>query len=627
VNAPPVQQGPLRRDLVAAGAAALICVLLYFAIASENIQAYRHGAATARHYNSLVDGFLSGHLYMGTEGGPGALGDTSHASLYKGRYYLYFGAAPAAVLFLPWKVLTGADLAQYWAAAVLVSAGYLGSLALLARIKRSHFPGISPALLFLGALVLGIVNWWPLLLSRVGVWEVPIAGAYCFAALSVLCIHEAAEDGRRTRWLAAASLLFGLAVASRPNYVLGSAVLALPLLRLWWAERASPAESGLWIRRMCAAALPIAAVGALVASYNYLRFDSPFEFGTRYMTTPDPVPAKGFSITYAWTNLYMYLLAPAHFSPWFPFFKLSQIPVLPEGYAAGPEDMYGALANMPVLAFAALGVGLARFRRTVSGLNLAAGAASLLFAAVASVLMLYYGANNRYEVDVMCGVPVLTVLGVWAAESRGGPRRTVARALWGVLAAYSAFFAFCASVQRDEIFRSLHPGAYRAIAHVFDAPADWYDRLRGVEYGPLSLNVRFPAGKMGRNEPVVVTGWGPWSNVLYVRYDDAEHVQFGFVGASGTAQSAPLRVDYSRAHTLMVSMGSFYPPRESPFFDKIGRQDAETLADTLFVSVDGVTVLRQRVRFFDAVSRRPEIGRGPPMLGSGWAFTGSIGGG
>jgi hypothetical protein len=614
------------------GAAALICVSLYFAIASENREIYRSRPVTYFHYNSLVEGFLAGHLYMGVApgsgpGGPQALQDTSHTSLYKGRYYLYFGVAPAAVLFLPWRVLTGAQLAQYWAAAMFVSAGYLASVALLGRLKREYFPGVSPRLLFASALLLGLMNWWPLLLSRVGVWEVPIASAYCFAMLTVLFIHIAAGKRRGAGWLAAASLSCGLAIASRPNYILGSAVLALPLLFLWWTERASPAGRGAWTGRLCAALLPIACIGALVGSYNLLRFGSPLEFGTRFMTTPDPVPAKGFSISYAWTNFYLYFLAPAHFSPWFPFFKLSRVPDLPSGYAAGPEDMYGLVANMPVLMLAAAGICLAGMRKGVSRLSLAVGSLALLFVTVAAMLLLYYGANNRYEADAMCGVPVLTILGIWALESRAGKRRGAARVLWGTLAGYSVMFAFCAGIGRDEIFRSVHPRAYRALAHAFDLPSFWYDRIRGVGYGPLNLTVRFPAGRPGANEPIVVTGWGPWSNVLYVHYTDGEHIQFGLVGATATAQSAPLRIDYGSAHTLRISMGSLYPPREHPFFDSLERRDADNLAGTLFVAVDGATVLRQRAYFFDAVARRPELGEGPPVLGKAWAFTGSLTGG
>ncbi len=637
MNAPTAQHGSARGDRVALGAAALICISAFFGIASGNRETYRLRAYTYSHYNLLVDGFLSGHLYMdltpatdaersGREAAASSyrMHDTS---LFNGKYYLYFGVAPAVVLFLPWKVLTGSHLPQYWAAAIFASLGYLAAVALLGRLRREHFPGLSRGLLFLGALLLGIISWWPLLLGRVGVWEIPIASAYCFACLTVLLIHRSVRDGRATWWLAAASLAYGLAVGSRPNYVLGTAVLALPLLYLWRRERPSPEGSRVWAGRLCAAVIPVAGVGALLAAYNYLRFGSALEFGTRYMVLQGPLSSRTFSFSYVGTNLYLYLLAPAHFSPWFPFFKLSRIPALPEGYSAIPEDMYGVVANMPVLALSVAGMALLGARRGLTRLRLAVAAMMLLVVAVGGVLMLFYGANSRYAVDVMCGLPVLTILGIWSLESRAGGARRAARAVWVVLAGYSVFFAFCAGVGRDEIFRGIHPRAYRALAHAFDLPSFWYDRIRGVEYGPVSLSVRFPEDKMGTNEPLLVTGWGPWSNLLYVHYADAGHIQIGFVGASGPLLSVPLRISYAAAHSLKVSMGSFYPPREHPFFDSLGAKDARALSDTLFVAVDGVTVLLQPAYFFDAVARKPELGRGPDLPGRQWVFTGEMTGG
>ena len=44
--------------------------------------------------------------------------------LYKQRYYLYHGAAPALLLFAPWYLLTGHDLPENFAAFLLALGGY-----------------------------------------------------------------------------------------------------------------------------------------------------------------------------------------------------------------------------------------------------------------------------------------------------------------------------------------------------------------------------------------------------------------------------------------------------------------------------------------------------------------------
>ena len=636
MNPRPPSDGPVSRDLLALALAALVVVSSYFGIASGNAEAYRSRPVTFNHYNLLVDGFLSGHLYMGLApevGDGGQYRERLHdTSFYQGHYYLYFGVTPAALLFLPWRVVTGAHLTQYWAGAILASCGFLASLALLLRLRRDFFPALPRGVLFFTALTLGFVNWCPFLLVRVGMWEVPIASAYCFSALAILCVYEGTRGSGRLGFLAAASLCCGLMVGSRPNYILGTAVLLAPLAYFWRSERTSPAAPGAWTGRILALVLPVLGVGALLAAYNFERFGNPLEFGTRYMVLLIPNPAVSFSASYVWANLRMYFLLPAHLSPWFPFVKLPVLPHLPTGFTSDPmpEDMFGMLANMPVLLLGLAALGMTAAARVLSRLGLAVLALALLLAAVGGLLMFYGGANGRYSIDAMEGLPALSVIGIWLVEARaggGGPRWAFVRALWGALALYSVVFSCCACIGRDDLFRSLHPGVYRMAAHVFDLPSHAYDRVEGVAYGPLTISVAFPAGRTGQSQPLVTTGSWPRNNVLFVRFADGSHVQFGFAGGGGTFVGAPVAVDYSRSHRLKVSLGSLYPPRQSPFFDALGAADADALSETLFVELDGVTILHQRAFFYDADGRRPLLGRGPPNRASQappWAFTGSL---
>ena len=321
-------------------------------------------------------------------------------------------------------------------------------------------------------------------------------------------------------------------------------------------------------------------------------------------------------------------LAPAHHSPWFPFFNPSPIPEIPKNYSTEPEDMYGVVANMPILLAAAFSPFLPGLWSRASRVGATAAAAVVFLATVGGPLIFYAGANNRYIPDAISGLPFLAVLGIWAIEARvrgGGLRMKAARSAWGLLAAASAVFACCGAVQRDEIFRRDHPRVYRLLAHTLDYPAFWYDRIHDVAYGPVDLAVTFPLGKTGDNEPLVVTGWGPLSDVLYVKYTDRTHMQFGLVGVLGIAQSKAFEVDYSRPHDVSVSMGSLYPPRESPFFDSVDPADAALLSGTLLVTVDGVTHFRIPTSFSDAVARSPELGRGPlSILDKRWTFTGTL---
>jgi hypothetical protein len=81
--------------------------------------------------------------------------------------------------------------------------------------------------------------------------------------------------------------------------------------------------------------LPFSGFVVALGIYNYLRFDSPFEFGTKYQLTLQPYT---FHFKYFLQNIYAYLFAPVRWSLSFPFavgVKFRELPrflSVPEGY-------------------------------------------------------------------------------------------------------------------------------------------------------------------------------------------------------------------------------------------------------------------------------------------------------
>jgi hypothetical protein len=395
-------------------------------------------------------------------------------SMYHGKYYLYFGAVPAAVvLFLPWRLLTGSDLPQYWAGALFAGMGYLFTVALLGRVKRDCLPWLPPGLLFVSALILGLVNWWPLLLSRVGVWETCISCAYCFSCLALLCLYNGMRDGPRCGWLAASSLCMGLAIASRPNYFFGAAVLLVPLVRAWREERPRPARVGAWVGRICAVLVPIACVGALVALYDYQRFGDPLELGTGHMILYRPNPTHPFSLGYAWFNILTYYPGPR---PPFAVVSILQasraLPPIPRYYVwsrttcTGSSPTCRSSSPRPSAPSSPGRAGVQAWRRGSSAALLASSRSADRSSSTP-------GPTTVTSPMPTAGCRSWRSWGSGRSSRRiaaGGAPARPARAAWGLLAAYSAVFAFCAGVQRDEIFRQVHPGAYRRVAHALDYP-------------------------------------------------------------------------------------------------------------------------------------------------------------
>ena len=111
------------------------------------------GGRTAEHYALLTDAFLAGRTSLLVRPDPELLALSNpydpvanvnyrlhDASLYGGKYYLYFGPAPAIVLFVPYKVLTGSHLPARAAVALFCIGGFACSCALFfLLVKREKW--------------------------------------------------------------------------------------------------------------------------------------------------------------------------------------------------------------------------------------------------------------------------------------------------------------------------------------------------------------------------------------------------------------------------------------------------------------------------------------------------------
>jgi hypothetical protein len=190
--------------------------------------------AADNYYNLLVQGFRAGQLSLKKEVPPGftQLADpydpTANApyqfaygmldlSYYKGKLYLYWGVAPALILFWPFVALTGHYLFQSIAVTIFCAIGFLASVGPLRALWHRYFADVGVWVVAACALALGLATGLPVILSRSQVYEVPASCGYMLTMLSLGAIWCALhETGRRAWWLAAASLAYGLAVGTRP---------------------------------------------------------------------------------------------------------------------------------------------------------------------------------------------------------------------------------------------------------------------------------------------------------------------------------------------------------------------------------------------------------------------------
>ncbi|HXC01913.1 MAG TPA: tetratricopeptide repeat protein [Opitutaceae bacterium] len=464
------------------GAVCVFTLAFYAWTARSQVrQMYDISDPAEAYYNLLVQGFRSGQLNLKQEAPPGLakLADPydpaantvyregAHLhdlSYYNGKLYLYYGVTPALVLFWPYVALTGHYLFHKQAVAIFCSLGFLASVALLCALRRRYFPEVSGLVVAACALALGWANCIPAMLQRPDVYEVAISCAYAMVMLALLGTWGALHDpSRRCWWLAAASLAYGLAVGARPNVLFGAVILLVPVVHAW--NSAPEHDRPRWVpagRLLAAAVVPISLIGSGLMFYNYLRFDSPFDFGMSYALAGvrERALPHMFSLQYFWFNFRVYFLQPLHWHGSFPFVDDITVPPAPAGQL-GVANPFGVLTNLPLVWIAAAAP-LAWQGRTPgepSALRLFIAALAMLFGIFALTICLYTYADLRYQVDFVPVLVLLAVCGVLGLEHarvtkpgwRGG-----ARWAWITILFFSVVVSLLVSTLRyaEEQFRA-----------------------------------------------------------------------------------------------------------------------------------------------------------------------------
>jgi tetratricopeptide (TPR) repeat protein len=291
-------------------------------------------------------------------------------------------------------------------------------------------------------------------LSRCDVYAVAYSCGFAFTMLALAAVWCAwHKPKRQVMWLLLASLAYGLAIGSRPSLLFGVIILLLPVVQAWRAatEPGSRRRVGLLL---AAAVGPVMLIGLGLMLYNFLRFDSAFEFGCHYQLNGkyQPITARLFSLHYLWFNFRFYFLEPMRWSGHFPFLHAVPLPPLPSGYCEVTDPYGGILSNYPLvwLALAAPLAWRGRSAKVVSILRWFIAAVFLLFGICALPLCLFFAAASRYELDFLPVLMLLAVIGILGLERALAVSpvwRRIARGGWCLLLAYSVVFNLLASVE------------------------------------------------------------------------------------------------------------------------------------------------------------------------------------
>jgi tetratricopeptide (TPR) repeat protein len=422
--------------------------------------------AESSYYNLLVQGFSEGHLYVKRDA-PAALArlpnpydptvnlpylsDVGDMSYFNGRLYLYFGVTPALVLFWPWHALTGHYLSDATAVAILFAAGFAVALALMLAVRRRYFEGVNIWMLTASMLAIGLTLG---LTDEDNVNQIAVMSGFAFVMLALAAIWCALHSSQKWRvlWMLLASLAYGLAVGSRPSLLFGIIILLIPVAQTWHEAAGQGARIG---RLFAAAVGPAMLIGFGLMLYNDLRFGNPLEFGWKYQLTGacDQTKVHQFSPYYLWFNLRYNFLGPFGWTIHFPFLQSVRLLSQPSGYYSGTWDACGGIFTRYPLVFLAFAVPWAwmdRPKAAVSLLRWFVAAVFWLFATSAFTLCFFFAASDRYWLDFLPYLMLMSVFGFL------GLARTTLRSQsyglficwgWCLLLAYSVSFSVLLNVE------------------------------------------------------------------------------------------------------------------------------------------------------------------------------------
>ena len=556
------------------GAVCLLVIGIYAYMAQSSVWEMWSPDGADSNYNLLVKGFQAGQLSLKKEVPPGFARLTdpfdpvanipyrgapyrmNDLSYYNGRLYMYFGVTPALILFWPYVAVTGDYLFHRQAVLIFSTVGFLASVALLYALWRRYFSEVSVWVVAACALAMGLATCVPEQLSQADFYEVADTCGYMLMMLALgaiwCALHE--PEQKKCRWLATASVAYGLAVGARPSLLFGAVILLLPMIQVWRERR----------QQVCvlllAATGPILLIGLGLMLYNALRFDNPFEFGVRYQVNWfRPGTRHMFNLHYLWLNFRVYFLEPVRWSSSFPFLHEIAITHVPPGHAPTGRA-YGVLTNVP-LAWLALAAPLAWRGRSAEARSKLRGflaSMALLFGTGVSPLLILNTASFRYEVDFLPILVLLAVIGIFGLErtlaNQPVQRRTV-RWGWGLLLGFSVVFNLLATVEHyAEVHDNQGYGLWQA-GKVQEAIREYEYALRlKPDYAVAHANLGMALAKLGRPEDAI----RHYEQALRIKPDDAAaHINLGnALLTQGNARDAimhyeeALRInpDYPQAH-------------------------------------------------------------------------------
>lgn len=345
---------------------------LFFSLTRLNFLFYNAPYVNQHQYEELAHSFKEGKVYIDKEV-PNTLlemenpYDTKDRTLrlqeageeilwdhayYEGKYYVYFGVVPVLLFYYPYHMITGLDLSNQTVNFILCIFTMISMLLFLKEFMKKYFKNASFILYLLIATVLIQGCGLLYIAKRPDFYFVPIATSLWLTFLGLYFWLSAKKGQELSKIrLFIGSLSMALVAGCRPQFLVASFLFIPIFYDEIFKKRTLFSKKGFGNTLIIILAYLVVAIPLMY--YNYVRFDSVFDFGANYNLTSNDMTKRGFVLGRLPLGIFSYLFYPVAYTNYFPFMNASNIETSYLGLTIS-EPFFGGLFKTSIFTLLSL---------------------------------------------------------------------------------------------------------------------------------------------------------------------------------------------------------------------------------------------------------------------------------
>lgn len=326
---------------------------------------------------------------------------------YNGHFYSYFGIAPVILIYFPYYFVSGKVPTPQTVCFIMSVVAIPVITALTVKLQKTFLNKVSLDLLLLSVLTVEAGSLVLMLQSSADMYYIAVESGILFLSLYWLlsvCAYTQKSNVKRGVLFFFSGISLVFLVMSRPNLV----IFVLPIIPIYLSVLLNKEiKLSCKLLSVISFAVPVIIGAVFVMYYNFARFGSVLEFGSKYQLTISDIRENTLTPALIIPCIYYYFLKLPTFQKEFPHLVINYDKIVNINRYVYVTSTVGAFAFPSNLAFLVFPAALKKQDKVKT---------SFYVLTVISVLALAFsdiclaGVNLRYLADIMLVVTLLSSL-------------------------------------------------------------------------------------------------------------------------------------------------------------------------------------------------------------------------